>query len=84
MEEVAEADPKPKLSQELLKFYRNRELCEVPRQLIYKLESEVRGCYRLKSLLPYAGSSATTSSQPALPAPTPSSRPTVCSGGSSP
>lgn len=32
----------------MLKFYRNRELCEVPKQLIYKLESEQRGCYRLR------------------------------------
>ena len=47
-EEVVANEEKPKQNKDLYKFYRNREICEVPRQLIYKLDSEQLGCFRLK------------------------------------
>ena len=32
----------------MMKFQRNNNRCEVPKELIYKLESGKLGCYRLK------------------------------------
>lgn len=47
---MKEEDEKPKISNELLKFLRNKEICEIPKQLIYKLESDQKGCFRVKFL----------------------------------
>ena len=35
-----------KINEHLLKFYRNRGICEIPKEIVYKLESEKLGCYR--------------------------------------
>lgn len=44
-DEIVEGEDK-KYSQDLLKFFRNQNRCEIPQQFIYKLESDRLGCYR--------------------------------------
>lgn len=39
-------DEENKINENLLRFYRNRGICEVPKEIVYKLESEKLGCYR--------------------------------------
>ena len=39
-----------KVAPQLMRFLRNRDLCEIPRELIYKLESGDLGCFRVKFL----------------------------------
>ena len=37
----------------MLKFYRVRNTCEIPKQLVYKFESEKLGCYRTQFINNY-------------------------------